>query len=66
MEAKFKVGDTVIVNGTATGYGDLTGTIREVALVEMLKVPYYNVSVKHHGILFVYVAEQFITLAKLK
>lgn len=60
MKAKFKQFQLVIVDGSATGYGDLIGWISEVELIPILGEPYYSVRVYSPHVNRVYVAERFI------
>ena len=57
-EPKFKVGETVLIDGCATGKGDLEGKIIEHGFNDLDGKHYYLISIK--GQSDVYVAEKFL------
>jgi NurA-like 5'-3' nuclease len=57
---KFKVGQTVIIDGCATGKGDLEGKIIEHSLVELDGKHYYLIRI--NGQQSEYVAEKFLSV----
>ncbi|MBS1644887.1 MAG: hypothetical protein JST36_07610 [Bacteroidetes bacterium] len=61
MTAKYQISDWVVVDGTATGYGDLVGWIQAIELSEILGQPYYQVRVYSMYTSSVFVAEKFLS-----
>ena len=60
IDPKFKELEFVLVSGTATGYGDLTGWIVDINTSLLYKEPYYTVRVQSTHTNTVFVAETFI------
>jgi len=59
-EPKFKVGQTVLIDGHATGKGNLIGNIIEHGFNDLDNKHYYLISIK--GQSDVYVAEKFLSV----
>jgi NurA-like 5'-3' nuclease len=57
---KFKVGQTVLIDGCATGKGDLQGKIIEHSLIELDGKNYYLIRI--NGQQSEYVAEKFLSV----
>lgn len=61
MEAKFKELQSVIVDGTATGYGDLKGYITEINYCSLSEEMFYTVRITdEHLRPSEYVSERFL------
>lgn len=58
--AKFKIRTFVTVSGDATGYGNLTGLVKEVEYKKLQNEYFYLVVVNHPAQKSVYVSERFI------